>query len=102
MGYYVSQGLLKCRNPKDNYGLNKYDGEIVIDRTTLKLDNSLLSKAFNVIIPWLGWAIGNYSDVSCEVSNSNIEKMKKVVIPFNKLKKEYKSHLESKKAKNKI
>ncbi len=100
--YEVINGKLSCsKNKIKNSG--GIFGDIVIDRTTLKLDESIANKALNFLLPGLGSLLqGDYSNVKCERSFDVNNKKNKLIIPYQKLKSEYDLYLESKKGKNKI
>ena len=100
--YEVINGKLSCsKNKIKNSG--GIFGDIVIDRTTLKLDKSIANKALNFLLPGLGSLLqGDYSNVKCERSFDVNNKKNKLIIPYQKLKSEYDLYLESKKGKNKI
>ena len=96
--YEVINGKLSCSKNKINSSLPR---DIVIDRTTLRLDESL-TKALNFLLPGLGSLVqGDYSNVKCERSFDVNNKKNKIIIPYQKLKSEYDLYLESKKGKNK-
>lgn len=98
-GHFSNYGTLECRKPNHVSGLG---GHVVIDRTTLKLDNSLIKKGVELLLPGLGLLTGSYSDVKCERSYNLDDKKTKIIFPYRKLKVEYDSYLESRKGKNKI
>ena len=102
-GHYSNYGKLECRNPNHNYSYTELGGNIIIDRTTLRLDNSIINKGIELFFPTLGSLLkGSYSDVKCVRSYALDDKNTKIILPYRKLKVEYESYLESRKGKNKI
>ena len=102
-GHFSNYGKLECRNPNHNYSYTELGGNIIIDRTTLRLDNSIINKGIELVFPTLGSLLkGNYSDVKCVRSYALDDKNTKIILPYRKLKVEYDSYLESRKSKNKI
>ena len=102
-GHFSNYGKLECRNPNHNYSYTEFGGNIIIDRTTLRLDNSLINKGIELVLPTLGSLLnGSYADVKCVRSYDLNDKNTKIIFPYKKLKVEYDSYLESRKGKNKI
>lgn len=102
-GHFSNYGKLECRNPNHNYSYTELGGNIIIDRTTLRLDNSIINKGIELVFPTLGSLLkGSYSDVQCVRSYALDDKNTKIILPYRKLKVEYDSYLESRKGKNKI
>ena len=105
-GHFSNNGTLECRKqkPSPEYGSGlAIGGNIVIDRTTLRLDNSIMKKGIEFLFPIFGSLLtGSYSDVKCERSYDLDDKKKKIIFPYRQLKVEYDSYLESRKGKNKI
>ena len=62
--YEVINGKLSCSKNKINSSLPR---DIVIDRTTLRLDESFTTKALNFLLPALGSLVqGDYSNVNAK------------------------------------
>ena len=102
-GHFSNYGKLECRNPNHNYSYTEFGGNIIIDRTTLRLDNSIINKGIELVLPTLGSLLnGSYADVKCVRSYDLNDKNTKIIFPYKKLKVEYDSYLESRKGKNKI
>ena len=102
-GHFSNYGKLECRNPNHNYSYTELGGNVIIDRTTLRLDNSIINKGIELVFPTLGSLLkGSYSDVQCVRSYALDDKNTKIILPYRKLKVEYDSYLESRKGKNKI
>lgn len=102
-GHFSNYGKLECRKSNHNYSYTELGGNIIIDRTTLRLDNSIINKGIELVFPTLGSLLkGSYSDVQCVRSYALDDKNTKIILPYRKLKVEYDSYLESRKRKTKI